>query len=147
MHVWYGKLLRLPFNPALRPSITYNRAPSPSPSTEGTFVNGAHLLPRHEHVYNLGNVLFLESFPFISAAELRRRGAEAALEPEEGSGSEPELSPELGLGRYEVGLGLGLEGVESFAGEAGLPEGMVRADGVLEASSPAAAADTVMDGP
>ena len=139
MHVWYGKLLRLPFNPALRPSITYNRAPSPSPSTEGTFVNGAHLLPRHEHVYNLGNVLFLESFPFISAAELRRRGAEAALEPEEGSGSEPELSPELGLG-------LGLEGVESFAGEAGLPEGMVRADGVLEASSPAAA-DTVMDGP
>ena len=92
-------------------------------------------------------MLFLESFPFISAEELRRRGAEAALEPE-GSGAElnPELDPELGLGRYEAGLGLGLEGVESFAGEAGLPEGMVRADGVLEASSPAEM-DVVMDGP
>ena len=69
-----------------------------------------------------------------------------ALEPE-GSGLEPELlSPEFGLGRFEAGLGLGLEGVESFAGEAGLPEGMVRADGVLEASSPAVM-DTMMDGP
>ena len=119
----------------------------PLPFTEGTFINGARLLPRHEHVYNLGNVLFLETFPFITAEELQRRGAEAALEPEgSGEGLEnPELDPELGLARYEAGLGLGLEGVESFAGEAGLPEGMVRADGVLEASAPAP--DAVMDGP
>ncbi|KAF0291086.1 hypothetical protein FJT64_010754 [Amphibalanus amphitrite] len=115
---------------------------------EGTFINGVRLLPRHEHVYNLGNVLFLESFPFITPGELQQRGADAALEPE-GSGSElnSELDPKLGLGRYEAGLGLGLEGVESFAGEAGLPEGMMRADGVLEVSSSPVGMDVVMDGP
>ncbi|XP_043243718.1 uncharacterized protein LOC122392661 [Amphibalanus amphitrite] len=115
---------------------------------EGTFINGVRLLPRHEHVYNLGNVLFIESFPFITPGELQQRGADAALEPE-GSGSElnSELDPKLGLGRYEAGLGLGLEGVESFAGEAGLPEGMMRADGVLEVSSSPVGMDVVMDGP
>lgn len=65
-------------------------------------------------MYNLGNVLFVDSFPTVTTAELRERAANV-----EGSGGHP---------REPVRLDLGLEGVESFAGELGSPEGMIRHD-------------------
>ncbi|XP_037085215.1 uncharacterized protein LOC119105805 [Pollicipes pollicipes] len=88
-----------------------------------TFINGARLLPRQEHVYNLGNVLFLESFPFISADELRQRAAQAGAAEPEGSGAAP------------GGLGSRFENVESFAGEQGSPDGVIREDGPLRVTS------------
>jgi len=97
-----------------------------------TYINSARMLPREEHVYNLGNVFFLDAFPFISETELRERASQ--VDPElEGSGEQPE-----GLGHHHA-LGLGLENVESFAGEVGSPEGMLmveEAGGLVEVSSP-----------